>query len=95
MTQDKFIRPAADPKRVTVIGAGVAGLALAQELAQRQIGVDLVEREPFAGGHAVQLACKATDRCVNCGACMVEERLAYARENDHIRLLTASRVPMT
>ena len=78
--------------RVLIIGAGVAGLTVARELAQREIAVDLIERAPFAGGHGAQLACKATDRCVSCGACMVEERLQYAGQSPHIRLMTLSRV---
>jgi len=85
-------QPLQNPQRVIVVGAGVAGLALARDLAGSGIAVDLVEQQPMAGGHAAQLACKATDTCVTCGACLVEERLAYARASDRIRVLTASRV---
>jgi len=58
-------------KRAIVVGGGVAGLCAALDLAGLQIGVDLVEKEPVLGGHAARLSCKATDRCVQCGACLV------------------------
>ena len=57
--------------KVLVIGGGVAGLTAASELAELDIDVEIVERSDFAGGHAIQYACKATDQCVKCGACMV------------------------
>ena len=57
-------------KHVTVVGGGVAGLAAALGLAESGIEVDVVERSPFMGGHAVNFTCKATDACVKCGACM-------------------------
>ncbi|MBB5918304.1 isorenieratene synthase [Nocardia transvalensis] len=41
---------AGDPPRVTVVGAGIAGLAAATGLAERGVTVDLVERENYLGG---------------------------------------------
>ncbi len=79
-------------KTVAVIGGGVAGLAAALELARFNIQVQVVEKSDFAGGHAIRYACKATDQCVKCGACVVEEKLEQALENPHIRLLTGSRI---
>jgi heterodisulfide reductase subunit A len=79
-------------KNVVVIGAGVAGLSAALELARFGIHVDVVEKSDSAGGHAVQLACKATDRCVRCGACLAQEKLAQATRDPGIRILTGSRI---
>ncbi|MGV0800280.1 FAD-dependent oxidoreductase, partial [Mycolicibacterium elephantis] len=36
--------------RVAVVGGGIAGLAAATGLAERGVGVDVVEREPHLGG---------------------------------------------
>ncbi len=79
-------------KRVLIIGGGVAGLSAALELARFGIQSDIVEKSPFAGGHGIQFACKATDRCVKCGACVVEEKLREVCANPDIRVLTAAEV---
>lgn len=78
--------------KVLVVGAGVAGLSAASELAELDIDVDIVERSDFAGGHAIQYACKATDQCVKCGACMVEEKLQSVVQHPKINLRTGTRV---
>ena len=79
-------------RTVAVIGGGVAGLTAALELARFGFQVDVIEKEDFAGGHAIQFACKATDQCVKCGACIVEEKIAQAIEDSAIRLLSGSRI---
>jgi heterodisulfide reductase subunit A len=70
----------------------VAGLSVALELAQFDILVEVIEKSDFAGGHAIRFACKATDQCVKCGACIVEEKLDQAVRNSRIRILTGSRI---
>ena len=79
-------------KNVLIIGGGVAGLSAALELARLDIAVDLVEKGDFPGGHAIRFACKATDKCVKCGACAAEEKLKDAVRHPNIRLLTGSSV---
>ncbi len=79
-------------KHVTVIGGGVAGLSAALTLSQFDLNVDVIESSPFLGGHAIRLACKATDACVKCGACIVEEKLLQALKNPRIQLFTNTRV---
>jgi heterodisulfide reductase subunit A len=79
-------------RTVAVIGGGVAGLTAALELARFGFQVDVIEKADFAGGHAIRFACKATDQCVKCGACIVEEKLAQAIEDPGIRLLSGSRI---
>lgn len=78
--------------KVLVIGGGVAGLTAASELADLDIEVEIVEHSDFAGGHAVQYACKATDQCVKCGACMVEEKLQRVVQHPKITVMTGTRV---
>ncbi len=79
-------------KTVVIIGSGVAGLSAALELAKFDISVEIIEKSDFAGGHAIRFACKATDLCVKCGACMVEEKLDQAVRDPGIRILTGSRI---
>lgn len=78
--------------RVLVIGAGIGGLTAASALARFGVQVDLVERRAALGGHAVRFACKATDRCVKCGACLVTEAIAAATSDPRIRIHAGSRV---
>ena len=75
-------------KNVLVIGGGVAGLSAALELAGLGIGVEIVEKADEPGGHAGQFACKATDTCAKCGACIVEEKIKSALLNPKINIHT-------
>ena len=76
------------PPAVLVIGGGIAGLAAAHELAKLGIKVELVEKEPFLGGHAIQFTCKAAESCAKCGACMAEEKLNNVIHNGNIIIHT-------
>ncbi len=62
-------------RKVMVVGGGIAGLTAAWELARQNIGVELVEKSCFLGGHSIGYTCKATDMCQKCGACSVEKML--------------------
>jgi heterodisulfide reductase subunit A len=75
---------------VAVVGGGIAGLTAGEELAGRGIKVVLIEKGPFVGGHAAHLTCKATDRCLKCNNCLVEERLreVFRRKAYEIRVLS-------
>ncbi|MGD2270157.1 MAG: FAD-dependent oxidoreductase [Desulfobacterales bacterium] len=77
---------------VLIIGGGTAGLSAALELARLGLGVHIVEKTNFLGGHAIRFSCKATDKCVSCGACVVEEKLKLAVEDPNIRVTTAGRI---
>ena len=77
---------------VLVIGGGVAGLSTALDLAKINIGTTVVETSDFPGGHGIQFSCKASDRCVKCGACVVEEKLQQALDHPKIHLIKGGRV---
>jgi heterodisulfide reductase subunit A len=79
-------------KQVLIIGGGVAGLSAAVEVAQFGADVQIVDKADFMGGHAIQYTCKATDRCVKCGACMVEDKLLRAVTHPNISLITGGRI---
>lgn len=74
------------PNQIMVIGGGIAGLSAAVDLARLGMAVDLVEKSSALGGHAAQLSCKATDRCVACGACLVADKIRQATGHDKIRI---------
>ncbi|MBU4317244.1 MAG: FAD-dependent oxidoreductase [Proteobacteria bacterium] len=73
-------------KKVTVIGGGIAGLTAAWELSRFGVNVDLVEKACFLGGHAIGFCCKATDACVQCGACSVEDMLKKVVDEPAIKI---------
>ncbi len=60
-------------KRVLIIGAGIAGAAVATRLGRAGVAVDLLEKEPRIGGHIRDLGCKAGDVCVRCNVCVAQE----------------------
>ncbi|MFO7665885.1 MAG: FAD-dependent oxidoreductase [Desulfobacterales bacterium] len=75
-----------ESSNVLVIGGGIAGLTAAHELSKLGVKVELVEKEPFLGGHAIQFTCKAIESCAKCGACMAEEKLNNVIHNQNIRI---------
>lgn len=79
-------------KNVLVLGGGAAGLSAALDLTGLGVGVELVEKSAVLGGHARNFTCKAADKCVKCGACVVEEKLKDVLQHPDIRVLTNSRV---
>jgi len=80
------------PPVVLVIGGGIAGLTATHELAKLGIRVELVEKESFLGGHAIQFTCKAVENCAKCGACMAEEKLINVIGNDNIIIHTCANI---
>ena len=79
-------------KSVLIVGGGVAGISAALDLARFDIGVEIIEKSDFLGGHAIGFSCKATNQCVKCGACMVEEKLKYVIENPKIKYFLDSNI---
>ncbi len=65
-----------DRPRAAVIGGGIAGIAASLNLAQRGIGVILIEREAQLGGNASTVCCKAVGGvCQHCGGCLFRDHL--------------------
>ena len=48
-------------------------MTAALELSRMGVEALLVEKGVFPGGHGAHLACKATDRCLKCNGCLVED----------------------
>ncbi len=73
-------------KKVAVIGGGIAGMTAAWELSQQGFETVLIEKGGYLGGHAVKFTCKASDKCLECGACAVEKTLKEVTEDPNIKV---------
>jgi heterodisulfide reductase subunit A len=78
-----------------VIGGGIAGLTAARDLADYDLNIHVVEKEPFLGGNAIAYNCKATDECRQCDACTVEKTLKDVLEHPNITIHRAAQVVET
>jgi heterodisulfide reductase subunit A2 len=72
---------------VVIIGAGVAGLAVAKALSENGINSVLVEKRPRLGGHSGEWACKATTRCLRCFSCAVEDLIDSVESSPQVRVM--------
>jgi heterodisulfide reductase subunit A len=75
---------------VVVIGAGVAGIQAALDLAGHGIHVHLIEREPSIGGHMAQL--DKTFPTNDCSMCILSPKMVDVQRNPNITLYTCAEV---
>jgi heterodisulfide reductase subunit A2 len=73
---------------VVVIGAGVAGIQAALDIAGHGIHVHLVEREPTIGGHMAQL--DKTFPTNDCSMCILSPKMVDVSRNPRITIHTCS-----
>jgi len=73
-----------------VLGAGIAGMNAAIDLANEGYDVYLVDREPTVGGHMAQL--DKTFPTMDCSACILTPRMAEIPGVEKIHLYTYSEV---
>lgn len=77
-------------ERALVIGAGIAGIQAALDIANSGYEVVLVEQEPSIGGHMAQLS--ETFPTLDCSQCIMTPRTVEVGHHDNIRLYTYSQV---
>jgi heterodisulfide reductase subunit A len=75
---------------VVVIGAGVAGIQAALDIANHGIHVHLIEREPSIGGHMAQL--DKTFPTNDCSMCILSPKMVDVQRHPNINLYTCSEV---
>ncbi|MBN2734257.1 MAG: CoB--CoM heterodisulfide reductase iron-sulfur subunit A family protein [Methanomicrobiaceae archaeon] len=75
---------------VAVIGAGVAGIQAALDIANHGVKVHLIEREPSIGGHMAQL--DKTFPTNDCSMCILSPKMVDAQRNQNITLYTLTEV---
>ena len=77
-------------KRVLVIGAGVAGIQAALDVAEAGFEVVLVEREPSVGGKMAGLS--ETFPTLDCSQCILTPRMVEVGQHPNIKLHSYSEV---
>jgi len=78
------------PPAALVIGAGIAGIQAALDIAEAGFPVYLVERQPSVGGHMAQL--DKTFPTLDCSACILTPKMVDVASHPNIELLTWSEV---
>ncbi|MGB9629414.1 MAG: FAD-dependent oxidoreductase [Thermodesulfobacteriota bacterium] len=73
-----------------VIGAGIAGMQCALDIADKGFRVHLVEKDPSIGGHMAQL--DKTFPTLDCSACIITPKMVDTANHPNINLLTYSEV---
>jgi heterodisulfide reductase subunit A2 len=77
-------------RRALVIGAGIAGIQAALDIADGGCEVVLVEKDPSIGGHMSQLS--ETFPTLDCSQCILTPRMVEIAQHPRIKLLTYSEV---
>lgn len=76
--------------RVLIVGAGIAGMQAALDIANAGYEVVLVERLPSIGGHMAQLS--ETFPTLDCSQCILTPRTVEVGKHERIQLFTYSEV---
>jgi len=77
-------------RRVMVVGAGIAGIEAALQIADAGYPVLLVEREPSIGGHMARF--DKTFPTLDCAACILTPKMVSVGKHPNIELLTGTEV---
>ncbi|MEO0004704.1 MAG: CoB--CoM heterodisulfide reductase iron-sulfur subunit A family protein, partial [candidate division WOR-3 bacterium] len=77
-------------KRALIIGAGIAGIQAALDIANAGYEVVLVEKDPSIGGHMAQLS--ETFPTLDCSQCILTPKTVEAGHHPKIKLLTYAEV---
>ena len=80
-------------KNVLIIGAGIAGITSALEIADRGITVHLVEKDSSIGGHVQGFCCKAVDNvCTKCGTCLLKDKIDRVKIHPNVKIYLGSNI---
>ena len=77
-------------RRALVVGAGIAGIQAALDLANTGFETILVERSPTIGGHMIQLS--ETYPTLDCSQCILTPKMVEVSRHENIKLMTYSEV---
>jgi heterodisulfide reductase subunit A len=90
MEREEAARDQRSPQRVLIIGAGIAGMQAALDVADAGYEAVLVERRPSIGGRMAQLS--ETFPTLDCAQCILTPRTVEVGHHEQIRLLTYAEV---
>ncbi|MFW6115626.1 MAG: FAD-dependent oxidoreductase [Chloroflexota bacterium] len=90
MTDRHHVKDTSHSQRVLIIGAGIAGMQAALDVADAGHEVVLVERLPSIGGRMAQLS--ETFPTLDCAQCILTPRTVEVGHHEHIQLLTHAEV---
>ena len=95
VARTRLLEPLEEPeviikKSTLIVGAGIAGISAALDLANAGFKVHLVEREPSIGGMMARL--DKTFPTLDCSSCILTPRMAEIDAHPNIDLLTLSEV---
>ncbi len=80
-------------KSVLIIGAGIAGITSALEIADKDIIVHLIEKTSSIGGHVQGFCCKAVDNvCTKCGACLLKDKIDKIKVHPNVKIYLDSNI---
>jgi heterodisulfide reductase subunit A len=88
--QELFSREVAVHPDVLVVGAGIAGIQAALDIASSGHRVHLVEKAPSIGGHMAQF--DKTFPTLDCAACISTPKMVAVSQEPNIHLMTHSEV---
>ena len=77
-------------QKVMIVGAGIAGIEAALQIADAGFQVVLVEQEPSIGGHMARF--DKTFPTLDCAACILTPKMVQAGRHPNITLLTNTEV---
>lgn len=73
---------------VVIVGGGIAGLSVAKSLSDNGLTCAIIEKNSHLGGHVRSWACTATDQCLRCFCCTVEDLVEAVESSDRVTVLT-------
>jgi len=77
-------------RSILIVGGGIAGITAALELAGMGVPSTIVEKENRLGGQAGSFACKASEKCNHCFACVVDNQIQEVSRRPRVRILTGT-----
>jgi heterodisulfide reductase subunit A2 len=73
---------------IVILGGGIAGLTVAKSLADNKIAGIVVEKSGRLGGRVRDWACMASERCLRCFACSVEDLVEEVENSSLVTVRT-------
>lgn len=71
---------------IIILGGGMAGLSVAKSLADNKLSSTVVEKSHRLGGHVRDWACMATNKCLRCFSCSVEDLVEEVENSPMVTL---------